>query len=235
MSLLDNITKIFRKQKKRQPPPLNLIDLSQLPPRQPVLILTVYNRYFELVANLKRIHRNLMGEFPQKPVIVVIWANPDEDRRWVFEVLQRNKYIDFLIDRPRLEGEGGATTYPESYNLSLGLSFARNNFPNSYVIFQACDSFFRPGVYNFISAKLLEGKPVVATAAGFQGNLLCTGGFGILPELLEYWPPLVNSDSAEILEFDWKKKIGNRKVTYFHDGYFHCHDFETLQAFLAAR
>ncbi len=101
---------------------------------QAVILLTVHRRYYELSRAIERIHE-LRAEFAVAPEIVVVWSQPEVSRFWFFDELLADHKIQHLVGRPALPGEcaSGPKTYPESYNLRLGLNFIRRSRPMSSV------------------------------------------------------------------------------------------------------
>lgn len=184
---------------------------------KPVIVLTVYRRYFELAANLNRI-KELAGEFGEKPDVVVVWAKPELGRLWFFDRLRSEGLVQKLLTRQPSEGEsvGQATSYPESRNIRLGLEWVRDNYDpaTTYAIVQAGDVTAKPQHgYKYVDTQMGEG----AGAVLFHWQNGCvhvdiwhTNFFAVRLDPV-YWPPLSPLDCQDVLESQWGKQLSRTK------------------------
>jgi hypothetical protein len=163
---------------------------------QPYILMTVYNRYFELVANLKYIHRYLISEFPVKPKIYIVWARSNEqpEYEYVFDSLLKNNYIDRAFPRDTIYAEGimGGITWPESINIYTGLGIIGQEYEHGYVIINTADVFAQSGTYKMIDKNMRKGINVY----GFnwetpytRDSCVCTN-FVAVSANHKYWPPV---------------------------------------------
>lgn len=171
--------------------------------RKPVILLTLCRRYYELAKNLEKIYQ-LKGEFPSEPDVVLVWAQPEVGRLWFLQELLASGKLTHVIGRPQLPDETGvSTTYPESHNLHIGLTYIRENYPpDSYVVVQASDVEPKAGVYHQINVLMQEGAN--AFAVHWANGVCCndiwhTNFFSVCLDPA-YWPPVSEPDAADTLE-----------------------------------
>lgn len=209
-------------------------------PLRPVILVTVFRRYHELSRNLEKTWE-LSGEFAVPPIVVVVWAAPEPGRMWFFRDLMAKGLVQHVIPRPLLMGDGNAanTTYPESVNLRLGLEFIRKNYEDAYVLMQAADISPNPGCYRFVERFMQDGE-TRAMVFHWPNNLVVNGiwhtNFFCVPANDDrYWPPVSTRDHADVLEWQWGKRLtdlqlpGLMQTSNYNQKFFnHAHESESL-------
>ena len=187
---------------------------------KPYILLTVYRRYFELDRAINQIWKAVSkGEFSDSPDVTLVWAQPEEQRLWYIDRLLQQQKIHQVVFREKLplEGARGGTTYPESRNLRSGIEsiVSRNQESRAYIIGQAADILPRQGAYRLLDEKMDWGANAVVFRLNNprrQPNLWHTNFFAVsLDE--QYWPPVVDYESSEILEFHWGKQLASTDLT----------------------
>ena len=185
--------------------------------KKPVILVTVYRRYFELSRTIERIHE-LHSEFSHRPDIVVLWAQPEPARIWFFDQLLREGKIETLLTRKQLPGETPttATSYAESHNLRIGLDFIRSKYDPAthYAICQAADAYANPEqCYQFIDGKIQEGYEAVTLFwpnGCVHDDIWCTNMFAV-PLDETYWPPVSKIGDSDVLERQWGLLLKSRQ------------------------
>ena len=194
--------------------------------KQPVIIITVYRRFFELINNIKLINK-IKNKLSVKPIIVIIWAQPLDEHRYIFTFLKEKNYVDLVIPRPLLHNEGiqGATTYPESFNIRQGLEFVKTNFPSSYCVVTAADAFIDPDMFLYIDRLMQDGCPIIGShwSDSVQGSIKTSFFVVNMDELL--WPPLSRIDSKSTLETQWAH-TRNPVINPIYIDVFGSHDYD---------
>lgn len=118
---------------------------------KPVIGISLYNRYKELIENLKII-KSRFHEFKEEPSIVICWARYDEEKLDVAQrvinnikaVIGENSIATILFRNGLIDEGKTGSTYPESHNIYR----LREKCPeNSYLIFQDADVYPMPGIY----------------------------------------------------------------------------------------
>jgi hypothetical protein len=184
---------------------------------KPIILITIYRRYRELIKCLENIHE-LKKEFKESPQIVVVWACPVLGNLWFFEKLIREGKINHLVLRHK-NNDGGPTTFPESLNLRLGLEFIEKNYEGQefYVIGQACDIFPNSGTYKLVDTLLHEKEKAVLffwENGIARENVWHTNFFAISNDR-NYWPPLSDKNEADTLEVQWGKQLANKNLPFY--------------------
>lgn len=183
---------------------------------KPVVVITVFRRYHELLSNLKVV-RELSGEFSEPPDVVVVWARPELGRVKFFDRLVRDGLVTKVISRPPLPGEGGATSYPESHNIRAGLEWVRDHYPagSAYALVMAAD--VRPNPehgFKFVDSAMTAGNSAVVLHwenGSVVHGIWHTNFFAVrLDEA--YWPPLARPGDGDTLEFAWGKRLRARAL-----------------------
>lgn len=185
---------------------------------QPIILITVFRRYFELLSSLDNIE-SLHGEFNKKPIIVVVWSSPEVKHLWFFQELLAQKRINHLVVRYQTpqDGIGRATTYPESLNLRLGLEFIDKEYQgwNYYVIGQAADIIVAPGTYGLINNKIQSVKAVLFHwHNGISHRCWHTNFFAVAHK--DYWPPISSLDENNTLEVQWAMYLDGNNLSQFY-------------------
>lgn len=192
------------------------------PRKKPVILLTVYRRYFELSRAIQRI-RELTHEFAFPPEVVVIWAQPEPARAWFFDKLIREGHIKHLLTRKKLDGESPqtATTYAESHNLRIGLEFIRDHYDpdTTYAICQAADVWpNNETCYGFIDKVIQGGDEAVVmfwSNGCVNSDIWHTNMFAV-PLDEEYWPPVARIGDQDVLERQWGLLLKSRQPPLIH-------------------
>lgn len=181
---------------------------------KPVVVVTVYRRYFELRRCLERV-RELRGEFSETPTVAVVWACPEVGRLWFFRELTESGLVDVVLTRQKLPDESPdrSTTYPESHNIRVGLEWVRANFDNgsTYAVVMAADILpspekaFRPVDFHM---SFDSGQAAVFHWANgcVSSNIWHTNFFAVGMDP-RYWPPVIGPDSGDTLEWAWGKQL----------------------------
>lgn len=181
---------------------------------KPVILVTVYRRYHELIQSLDHI-QTLIHEFREPPDVIVVWAIPQLGHLWLMDSLIEQGKVTAVVGRPQLPDEtpGAATTYPESYNLRKGLNYIKRNYEECYVIGHAADIQAMPGAYRFIDNKIHEGEKAVLYhwANGCCREDVWHTNFFAIPLDEEYWPPISTKQSGDVLERQWGLSIAEKK------------------------
>lgn len=180
---------------------------------KPVIIITLYRRYPELDATLKRI-AELSTEFAEKPDIVLVWARPEVTRLWFIGQLLKDGIVNHLLTRPALPGEGdtgGSTTYPESHNIRLGLEFVKKHYgPDTYALVQTADVIANPGfAYQFVDSHMQNGAKAVVLFwenGCVRSHIWHTNFFACCLDEA-YWPPIAKTGDDDVLERQYGKKL----------------------------
>jgi hypothetical protein len=180
-----------------------------------VVVVTVYRRYYELERSLRRL-RELSGEFSEPPAVLIVWAQPEVCRLWFFRKLKAEGLYDEVITRVRLPNEAAdqPTTYPESYNIRLGLQHVRDHYPGCYALVQAADVMAKPGqAYHFVDQHVQAGAAAVLfywPNGCVRDNIWYTNFFAVKADE-QYWPPLVEPGDQDVLEWKWGKLLMERQ------------------------
>lgn len=180
---------------------------------KPVVVVTVHRRYHELASNLARL-RELAGEFSEPPDVVVVWACPDVGHLWFFQRLRAEGLVHTLLTRPRLPGEraDGPTTYPESHNIRLGLSWVRDHYDpaSAYALVMAAD--VRPNerlALKFVDDHVAAGARAVVLFwpnGCVRSDIWHTNFFAVCLDE-RYWPPVLGEGDSDTLEWAWGKHL----------------------------
>lgn len=183
---------------------------------QPIILITVFRRYHELVKSIEHIH-NVRAEFKKPPIIVVVWAAPEVQRMFLFESLIKLGFIQHVLyrDQDPSDGLGKPTTAPESLNLRLGLEFIDKNYKNYYVVGQACDITTKPQIYRWIDAEIEKYEAVLFfwnNGISLE-NVWHTNFF--VTRSRNYWPPLAKEGDADTLERIWGRYLSENKLNNF--------------------
>ncbi len=168
----------------------------------------------ELVRNLRAIQR-LKREFNVYPFVLVVWAEPTLHHLYLFKYLQKEGYIDYFVGRYKLpEPHVGGTTYPESHNIRVGLTWAKERWPtNSYVIVQAADVCPKPGLYKQIDGAMQGASACVCSWVNTLTSepIYCTNLFAVSMDE-KYWPPISPPDNHDVLEVQWSRQLPKESV-----------------------
>lgn len=183
---------------------------------KPVILITLHRRYHELCLALKNI-QNKKIFFKQIPSVVLVWADPENGRRWFIDKLIEEKIIDHVIYRYKLPNEDGnqPTTFFESQNIRIGLENVFRLYENAYCIVQASDIIINEFGIRLMQSEILKGAEVVnfAWSNRYTSNAWYTNCFAISSNK-EYWPPCSDMDCADVLEKLWyRESYGKRKIT----------------------
>jgi hypothetical protein len=186
---------------------------------KPVVVITVYRRYHELAAAIERI-KELAGEFEETPEIVVVWAQPEVGRLWLFQQLLESGAISCVLGRPRLPEESPerSTTYPESHNIRLGLNWVRDNYDpdTTYAVVMSADVYPNPHqAFQFIDEHMSREKGRAVVFHWPNGcvpvNIWHTNFFAVCLDE-KYWPPVVEPGREDTLELAWGKQLAQRRL-----------------------
>lgn len=213
---------------------------------KPYILMTVYRRYAELVANLKRM-RTLKREFAETPLVYLVWAQPEWGHplkagpHWL-EMLVDIGDIDYIIHRPKLplEGQVGGVTYPESRNLRIGMeAIKQDSGGDGYILAQTADVFALPGTYGLMDDHMRAGGKafVYDWPNPYVQDCIATNFFAVAMDE-SYWPPLPSPVDPDVLEYHWRgiaRKPGIALSMQPDDHFFHSHDWEKVQEFLRNR
>jgi len=167
------------------------------------LLFTLYRRYHELEQNLWYIRTHLFRELDEIPSIVLVYARPEPERLEFIKSLALTHVI--YRDTMPLESEAN-TTYPESWNIRIGLTYIRDNIPCDYVLFHTVDVFPKEGTYKLINDEMsLEETNVVSFKwDGYTRDTKHTNIWAIKTKSLEtYWPPIIDPEEFHSLEMHW--------------------------------
>lgn len=182
-------------------------------PLKPVVIFTVYRRYYELDRAIFALHGELAEDLSEKPDVVVVWASPEVNRLWYFQQLLGNSLVNHLLTREPVpeEGPDRPTTYPESLNIRMGLEFVRETYgEGAYAIVQAADVMPRKGRgYRKVDESFQGGAKAVLFNwnNGFvQAGAWHTNFFGVCLDRA-YWPPVATPQENDVLEWMWGKEL----------------------------
>ena len=180
--------------------------------KKPIILMTVFRRYHELIKNLNRIHE-LKDEFSVFPEIVVVWARPELGMIYLFDELIKQGKVNKVFGRLPEVGEEAikATTFAESINIRRGLEFVKENYgvDDYYVIVQTADIYVKDGTYKFIEkhiknemkAILFHWENAMVREHIWHTNFLVTS----LDEV--YWPPISNPAHFDVLERQYGLQI----------------------------
>lgn len=179
--------------------------------------MTVYRRYHELKKSLARVHEVYDKEIGGKPLVVVVWADPEIGRLWLFQELIQLGLIYTVLSRKALPNEGSlATSFCESYNIRLGLEYIDKEFKGFPVIFQTADVCPKNGTYGFIYHNLKEGNKAVLFLwenGCIRENVWHTNLFGLAD--MKYAPPLSEINHPDVLERQWGIKLTEQNLGDF--------------------
>ncbi len=182
--------------------------------KTPVILITIYRRYYELIENLEHNINLATKEFGVKPDIVIVWASPELGRYHLLQDLLNRGIISKVILRYNENNCDGiySTTHPESISIRRGLEYIKQNYKEDlhYTILQTADIKIKPGAYQFIKNSFVDGIEAVVFSNGGTGltriGLLYTLFFAVgFNE--KYWPPISERDNPDILEWQWTKQL----------------------------
>lgn len=180
--------------------------------RTPVLVVTVYRRYYELHKNLQEFQR-LAQKLGLLVPVVVVWAAPEVGHLWFFQQLRRDGDIAFWVERPAMAGDGNQqnTTHTESHNLRLGLEEARGSFGQDfYFIVMAADVCPTEAGLRWVHEYMQE--PATRACVFIWPNSIVPFGayhtnFFAVTEDHTYWPPVSVAEHADVLEWQWGRQL----------------------------
>lgn len=187
---------------------------------KPVVLVTVCRRYRELAGTLGRV-RDLAGEFSERPDVAVVWARPEVGRLWFFRKLSGDGLVDRVLTRPPAPGEGDglATTAPESLNIRLGLEWARDNYDpaSTYAVVLAADVVPNARhAFAFVDDHMSRGGGRAAVFHWPNGcvptNVWHTNFFAVRLDDERYWPPVLQAGSSDTLEWAWGKRLMDARL-----------------------
>lgn len=176
---------------------------------KPVILITLYRRYFTFLQALKNIQK-YKNEFKIEPDVIVVYAQPEKHMKFLVEQPIVNK----VIYRPKLvhEGEKGGTTYPESHNIRIGLEYIRDNYKNCYAVVQAGDILVKESCYAHID-HIINHNSKDAAVCHWPNSIVPVGCYhtNIFAVTMDekHWPPVCSFDEYDVLEWAWGKKLGN--------------------------
>ncbi len=197
--------------------------------------MTVCRRYHELLRNLPSALTLAEAELGYRPGVVIVWARPEPRSLYLLNFLQ-TAYGVRVLGRPSLPGElppseGGATSYPESHNLRLGLE----NSSGDYVVCMAADILPRPGIFSEIDHFIRTGEKAVLFywENGISRDAWHTNFFAVTRDPL-YFPPLCTPADQDVLEVKWGKNLIRENLPFVrsHNSesrrFLHRHESESL-------
>lgn len=207
---------------------------------QPVIFLTIYRRYHEFVDTIANI-KKLESEFSQKPIIIVIWADPEDDRRWLFQEYLDAGLIDILLirDSTDVDGINRPTTKPELLNMQLALDYLKTWFDREkmYIIGGACDVIVRPGIYKWIDEEIKNYPAILFHWQNKIAIQYCWSTNFFVTRDLDIFPCVLQGYEHDTLESGWGKWL-NETNKYFlksHNSrelkFNHMHTSENLPEF----
>jgi hypothetical protein len=177
---------------------------------QPVMIVTIYRRYWELVK-LLRLLELYKNEFLIPPKLVVVYAQPEEHRLKWFRRLKKMKRIYHTILREGLVGENDVgTTYAESHNIDLARKYIEEEFKEipHYILMNTPDIWTYSGTYKYVDEKMQNGEHYVFF--NYAQNYKCISTyFFALKSGFSPWPPVVHKATGQILEQQWGELFNN--------------------------
>lgn len=188
---------------------------------QPIILITVYRRYHELLKNIDVVIERAK-EFRVRPKIFVVWVNPEIGRTWIFKQLVKEGKVAHIITR--LTDNKGSITYEESRNIRKGLEFIRDHHENYFVVVQTADICPQPKVYGLIQKEIDNGNKAVLfhlENSVIHHNIWHTNFFAVLDE--DYWPPLSPAGSPDILEVQWGNYLSAKNLRH----YFTSHNYKS--------
>lgn len=204
----------------------------------PTILITIHSRYYELLKNLPVFVERAEKYYGYRPPVVIVWACPTPGYEWVFNELCRRKLIDWVIERPRVEGEDGtATSYPESVNIRLGLKFIQLNYPDTYTIVSAADICPTELVFPEIAVAFVrkyDGMVFQWANGQIPGRIWHTNFFIVKNQEESHWPPLIAPKDPDVLEARWMRHLETVQCNLMstHNSgqwYFtHVHESETV-------
>lgn len=185
-------------------------------PLKPVIVITLYRRYFELSKNLERLI-SLRHCFQQTPDVVLVWAAPEMGRMWFIEELLEKGWVQKVIGRPRLEIDGnpGQTTSPESINIRVGLEDVRGNYYKYYALLLSADIELTENGCRYIDEQMQGGASAVvfywpntiAPYASYHTNCFAVS------QNRTYWPPVSpDPGHADVLERQWWMQLSEPTI-----------------------
>lgn len=217
--------------------------------KKAVLLITVYRRYHELQKNLERTRERALEELGYMPDVVLVWACPEVGRLWLMQSLQKDGLLTHLLNRPAIPGLDGdkPTTWPESHNLRLGLTFIRDHYAENehYVIMHAADIWLQGGTLSFIDDRIngrVEEGPHNAVLFHWDNPIIprdiwSTYMFGVCLDP-QYWPPVSPANEQDVLERQWGVLLSKRQLPglfRWHNArerkFLHRHESEQLPPF----
>ena len=200
---------------------------------QPIILITVYRRYHELIKNIEQVI-TCGKEFTVKPLIFVIWVNPELGRIWIFKKLLSEHKIDHVISR--VTDNTHNISYEESRNIRKGLEFARDHYKNAFFIVQTADISPNQKTYAYIQQEIDNGMKAVLFHLDnhiVHFDIWHTNFFATADE--KYWPPISQEGEADILESQWGKHLKHNNLCHFAKShnynakkFIHCHESEGL-------
>lgn len=192
-----------------------MIQELTLKSRRPIICVTVHRRYTELAQNLAA-SKALFAEFGDiAPQVVLIAAQPERNALSFFERLRSEGLISHLLFRPSNGLDGPVTTYPESQNIRLALSFCKDicGPGSSYVILQAADVEPNPGTYRFVNDFMQQDGDGVLfhwENGSARNNVWHTNFFAISLDNEASWPPIAERGDPDVLERKWGRQLDDQ-------------------------
>jgi hypothetical protein len=181
-------------------------------PRKAVVVLTLHRRYDQLWANLRALDEK-KGEFAEPPLVALVAAQPEGEALPFLRRLQRDGLVDWVLFRPSNGLDGPVTTVPESNNIRLGLSWARDVAgPDAYALVQAADVTPAAGVYRLVDERMQAGTAGCLfhwENGSARSDVWHTNFFTVALADEALWPPVVGPGDPDVLERKWGRQLGD--------------------------
>lgn len=182
----------------------------------PIIVVTLYRRYYEFVDSIENINR-LKKEFKVPPIIIVIWAVPEEDKFGLMEKLLTQGKIHYVLERKISEYDGWnkPTTLAELLNFEVAINFIKGKFVGYYIILEGADILVNNGIYYWIDNEIRYWAAILF----FWNNNLTIedawhSNFFVIKDL-NYWPKYEEKYAHDTLETMWGKRLRDEKLTDF--------------------
>lgn len=172
---------------------------------KPVILITLYRRYDELLHNIEVIRQRSVEELGYIPPIIIIWSEPDL-RHW--HIVSRAK--TFILPRaPDKDEIGQSISYHCSRDLNFGLRFVKKYFGDDYyAIAHCCDAAPNVGVFAAIHNHMQENDAfLVKLPNSVTSRDVWHTNFFAVSMNENYWPPLLRLNEPDILEKCWGRQL----------------------------
>lgn len=185
---------------------------------QPIILVTLYRRYFELVDTINNIQR-LKGEFKLAPIIVIVWADPEPDKYGLMEQFLKEGKAHYILERKKSEYDGWnkPTTPAELLQFEMGFNFIKEKFKGQdyYIVVNGADILVSDGIYGLVDKEIQTHSAVlffwfngIATMDAWHTNFFAVKDQRYLPKYEEKY-------AVDTLETMWGKRLVDENLRDF--------------------